>query len=88
MVKYLPTKEEQELFRTCPAYDVPYLDKPEQYVYEVMYYLLGFSWLISLLVWICKFLSQLKQYEKPKTQNEPHHTFLPRLANFRPIVVL
>jgi len=35
MLRFMPTKEEEELVRNCPYEDMPYLDKPEQYAYEV-----------------------------------------------------
>ena len=35
MIRFMPTKEEEELLRNCPYEDQPYLDKPEQYAYEV-----------------------------------------------------
>jgi hypothetical protein len=36
MIRFMPTKEEEELIRNCPYADQPYLDKPEQYAFELL----------------------------------------------------
>lgn len=36
MLRFIPTKEEEELLRNCPPEDQLYLDKPEQYAQEVL----------------------------------------------------
>ncbi len=46
MIRFLPTKEEEELLRNCPSEELAYLDKPEQYALEVGFFTFNFVYLM------------------------------------------